>query len=350
MPPTCAAFATAPRPSPSSSVGDRMEFHRDLLRRVRALLRDPLRAEWRAGCAGGCSCAPDRARAAAEHGTPRRRSRSPPGIRAAPAATGSASPGSITPPGSSSDAAPRPGPPLPHQHSRSSASARRTCTQSGKSSMYQGSSARAGAVLPGLGAEVYPAVADQAARVAGAPPGPHRPPPAPWPVRHSAACRCICCAYSSSGAQVQTRLRSPWTLSTRFTGGQYLCARDEGQREGGFLARVGVRPLVRHDLGRGVRRVLQRVVGAVRAALLHRADLGADGDHRLARSGPAPPSARFRWAPPSACRRPARTWSARGSRNPAGAWRCPPPVTPPPCWKPRQSRMHSCATMPRAPR
>jgi hypothetical protein len=35
-------------------------------------------------------------------------------------------------------------------------------------------------------------------------------------------------AYASSGAHVQARFRSPYTLSTRFTGGQYLLAATQG--------------------------------------------------------------------------------------------------------------------------
>jgi hypothetical protein len=39
--------------------------------------------------------------------------------------------------------------------------------------------------------------------------------------RHSAAC-----AYSVTGGHEHTRLRSPWTLSTRPTGHQYLSVRE----------------------------------------------------------------------------------------------------------------------------
>ena len=39
---------------------------------------------------------------------------------------------------------------------------------------------------------------------------------------HSAAC-----AYSVTGGHEHTRLRSPWTLSTRPTGHQYLSVREE---------------------------------------------------------------------------------------------------------------------------
>jgi hypothetical protein len=54
------------------------------------------------------------------------------------------------------------------------------------------------------------------------------------------------------------------------------------RREGGLLARVPVLPLVGgHDRG-GVRRVLERVVGLVGAALLDLADLLADRDQRVA--------------------------------------------------------------------
>lgn len=35
-------------------------------------------------------------------------------------------------------------------------------------------------------------------------------------------------AYASGGAQVHTRFRSPYTLSTRFTGGQYFAAATHG--------------------------------------------------------------------------------------------------------------------------
>ena len=57
--------------------------------------------------------------------------------------------------------------------------------------------------------------------------------------------------------------------------------RSAGDRIRGLLAAVRVRPVVGGHRGRRVRRVLQRIVGAVERALLDRADLVADRDHRV---------------------------------------------------------------------
>ena len=98
-----------------------------------------------------------------------------------------------------------------------------------------------------------------------------------------------------------------------------------------------------------MRRVLQRVVRPVQLARRDRRDLRPDRDHRVAEPVEFRLSTRFPSARSSACRRPARTWSAHESRNPAAAWRCPPPARPLRPAKPRQSMMHSCATIPPGP-
>ena len=105
-------------------------------------------------------------------------------------------------------------------------------------------------------------------------------------------------------------------------------ARSHGRREGGLLARVGVAPVVGGDASRGVRRVLQRVVRAVGAALLDRPDLRADRDHRVAEAVELRLRTRSRSARSSACPAPGTTSSARGSRSPSAAWRCPRPRCP----------------------
>src|SRR5574337_270482 len=56
---------------------------------------------------------------------------------------------------------------------------------------------------------------------------------------------------------------------------------EAGQRERRQFARVGVCPLAGADHGGGVRRVFQRVVLAVKPAVLDRADFLADLDHRV---------------------------------------------------------------------
>src|SRR6185369_17855547 len=65
-------------------------------------------------------------------------------------------------------------------------------------------------------------------------------------------------------------------------GGPVLVLARPGSGKSGLLARVGVRPLLGRDGGRGVRRVLQRVVLAVELPRLDRADLLADRDERVA--------------------------------------------------------------------
>src|SRR5690606_39115509 len=58
-----------------------------------------------------------------------------------------------------------------------------------------------------------------------------------------------------------------------------LLLAQRGQREDRQFARVGARPLAGRGLRRGVRRALERVVLAVHASVLDRADLLADLDH-----------------------------------------------------------------------
>src|SRR5688572_27078613 len=54
------------------------------------------------------------------------------------------------------------------------------------------------------------------------------------------------------------------------------------QREGGALARVAVRPVVGYDLLERVRRVLERIVGAIQRPCLDLSRLLPNRDHRVA--------------------------------------------------------------------
>ena len=61
-----------------------------------------------------------------------------------------------------------------------------------------------------------------------------------------------------------------------------LVGAEVGQREGGLLAGVGVRPFVRAEDFAGVGGVLERVVGGVQFPADDIHDLAVDGDHRVA--------------------------------------------------------------------
>ncbi len=80
---------------------------------------------------------------------------------------------------------------------------------------------------------------------------------------------------------VQNRLRSPYTLSMRATGGQYFASSCATRRISGRPARIRMRPVVGRHRGSRMRRVLERIVGTIDPAGLDRANLLADRDHGL---------------------------------------------------------------------
>ncbi len=83
--------------------------------------------------------------------------------------------------------------------------------------------------------------------------------------------------YDSTGGQVHARLRSPYTLSTRLTGGQYLSTRKApGGKQAARASRAGS---FGHEILYRVGRVLERIVFRVHAALFDGARLLADGEH-----------------------------------------------------------------------
>ena len=121
------------------------------------------------------------------------------------------------------------------------------------------------------------------------------------------------------------------------------------RRERRLLARVRVRPRVARPRARSV-------CGACLSGLSSRSAVPARsrGSPRGSRSarrrtGRARPSTRSPSARSSACRPPGTTPSARGSRSPSAASRCPPPRRRRVALSARGSTMHSCATRPFAP-